>query len=106
MAAIEEAATLYRNLATTRPDTYLPNLAGSLHNRTLRLGDVGRLEDALAAIEEAATLYRNLATTRPDTYLPNLERAQELRIFLQELAEARGTLRVRPVANRAAGPAM
>ena len=47
-------------------------LAGSLTDLTVRLGRLGRLEDALAAIEEAVTIRRELAAARPDTFRPDL----------------------------------
>ncbi|MER6452490.1 tetratricopeptide repeat protein [Streptomyces sp900105245] len=62
----------YRALTATDPDTFLPDLAMSLNNLSVRLGELGRHEDALAAIEEAVTVRRKLATARPDTFLPDL----------------------------------
>ena len=47
-------------------------LAASLNALSLRLGDLGLREDALAAIEEAVTLRRELAAARPDTFGPGL----------------------------------
>ena len=44
----------------------------SLNNLSVRLGDLGRREDALAAIEEATGLYRELAAARPDAFVPDL----------------------------------
>ena len=72
LAAIDEAVSAYRQLAATRPDTFLPNLAVSLNNQSNRLSQLGRREDALAAADEAVSAYRQLAATRPDTFLPNL----------------------------------
>ena len=54
LAAIEEAAGIYRELAAARPDAFRPDLAMSLNNLSVRLADLGRREEALAAIEEAA----------------------------------------------------
>jgi hypothetical protein len=42
------------------PDA-VSHLAGSLNNLAIRLGDLGRREEALAASQEAATLRRELA---------------------------------------------
>ena len=72
LAAAEEAAQLYRELAAARPDAFRPNLAVSLNNLASRLSDLGRREAALAAAEEAAQLYRELAAARPDAFRPNL----------------------------------
>jgi tetratricopeptide (TPR) repeat protein len=72
LAAIEEAAGIYRLLAAARPQAFLPDLAASLNNLSVRLADLGRLEEALAAIEEAVTIYRQLAAVRPEAVLPDL----------------------------------
>ena len=61
-----------RQLARDRPAVFLPDLATALNNQALRLGDLGRPEEALAAIEEAVTIRRQLARDRPDAFLPNL----------------------------------
>ncbi|MFL1446751.1 hypothetical protein, partial [Nocardiopsis protaetiae] len=63
---------LRRTLAEQRPDTYLPDLATSLNNQSVRLAALGQTEQALQAITEAVDLYRTLAEQRPDTYLPDL----------------------------------
>ena len=47
-------------------------LAGSLTDLSVRLGRLGRPEDALAAIEEAVTIRRELARARPDAFQPDL----------------------------------
>ncbi|WJK33043.1 hypothetical protein [Solwaraspora sp. WMMA2065] len=49
---------VYRRLADANPAAYLPDLAGSLNNWSVDLGEVGRREEGLAAIEEAVTIYR------------------------------------------------
>ncbi|MFE6713874.1 tetratricopeptide repeat protein, partial [Streptomyces sp. NPDC057695] len=75
----------YRALAKTNPDAYLPNLAMSLNNLSIRLADVGRREEGLAAVEEAVGHYRALAKTNPDAYLPNL--AMSLNNLSADLAD-------------------
>ena len=70
LAAIEEAAAIYRELARARPDPFLPDLAMSLNNQSVRLAGLGRREEALAAIEEAVTIRRELARARPDAFRP------------------------------------
>ncbi|MFB7675809.1 tetratricopeptide repeat protein [Kitasatospora purpeofusca] len=62
----------YRTLAATDPDTYLPDLATSLNNLSVRLGEVGRRAEGLAAVEEAVAIRRTLAEANPDAYLPDL----------------------------------
>jgi tetratricopeptide (TPR) repeat protein len=59
-------------LAETRPDAFLPDLAGSLNNLGGDLSNLGRREEALAASQEAVAIYRRLAETRPDAFLPAL----------------------------------
>ena len=72
LAAIEEAAQVYRELVVARPDAFRPGLAASLNNLAGSLGDLGRREEALAAIEEAAQVYRELVVARPDAFRPGL----------------------------------
>ena len=76
LAAVDEAATLYRQLADARPDAFLPNLASALNNLSVLLSGLGRREDALAAVEEAVAIRRQLADARPDAFLPNLAGAR------------------------------
>jgi tetratricopeptide (TPR) repeat protein len=66
LAAIEEAVTAYRELAS--PDAFLPDLAASLNNQSLRLSELRRQEEALTAIEEAITIRRELARARPAVF--------------------------------------
>ena len=57
--------TLYRALAQTSPDAFLPDLARSLNNLGHQaLSELGRREEALAATQEAVDIYRRLAQTR------------------------------------------
>jgi tetratricopeptide (TPR) repeat protein len=46
--------------------------AALLNNLSVRLGDLGRLEEALAASEEAVASYRRLDAAQPDAFLPHL----------------------------------
>ncbi|MFF4900173.1 tetratricopeptide repeat protein [Streptomyces sp. NPDC001068] len=68
----QQLADHHRALAAAHPDAFLPHLAMSLNNLSIRLRALGRREDALTASEEAATTYRELAAARPDTFLPHL----------------------------------
>ena len=72
LAASEEAAALYRQLAEARPDAFLPDLAASLNNLAIRLGELGRRDEALAAAEESVAMRRRLAEARPAAFLPHL----------------------------------
>jgi Tetratricopeptide repeat len=75
-----------RQRALTDPDAFLPDLAMSLNNLSVRLAGLGRREDALAAGEEAAGHYRTLAAAHPDAFLPNLATSlNNLGIRLAEL---------------------
>jgi tetratricopeptide (TPR) repeat protein len=53
LAASEEAVAHYRELARTRPDAFVPDLAISLNNLADHLSALGQREAALAASEEA-----------------------------------------------------
>ncbi|MER6825008.1 tetratricopeptide repeat protein [Streptosporangium sp. NPDC000563] len=48
------------------------DLATSLTIRAIRLGDLGRREEALEAVTEAVTIRRRLTETQPDVFLPDL----------------------------------
>ena len=75
LAAIQEAADIYRELAAARPDAFRPDLAMSLSNLAFSLADQGRQVEALAAIQEAVRTYRELAAKWPDAYYQQLERS-------------------------------
>lgn len=65
LAAIHEAVTLRRNLASTWPALYNPVLAGSLHEFALRLGEMGgnaHAQDAEMAIQEERMLAGSSAS--------------------------------------------
>ncbi|WP_432523005.1 tetratricopeptide repeat protein [Kineococcus sp. SYSU DK006] len=68
----QRLTTTYRGWASSDPDTFLPDLAGSLNNLSNRLANLGRREEALEAITEAVAVHRQLAAVRPDTFLPDL----------------------------------
>ncbi len=53
LAAIEQAAGIYRQLAEARPDAFLPNLATSLNNLADTLSRFNRDAEASAIREEA-----------------------------------------------------
>ena len=72
LEAAREAVAIRRDLATKRPDAFLPYLAMSLGNLGNILGDLHRHKDALDVAREAVAVYRDLATNRPDAFLPYL----------------------------------
>src|ERR1700716_3327180 len=93
LAAIIKAVDGYRELAQTRPDAFLPDLATSLNNLSNTLGELGRREEALAAITEAVEGYRRLALARPDDFLPDLAGSlNNLSIRLAELGRREDAL--------------
>ncbi len=57
-----------RKLPRTRPDAFLPDLAQSLYNLSIRVGALDRREDALAASTEAVNSYREPPARWPDVY--------------------------------------
>ncbi|MFF4128245.1 tetratricopeptide repeat protein [Microbispora rosea] len=72
----EWAAQLTDRLTRHHRDTGdLVNLARSLNNHAVRLGELGRREEALEAITETVGLYRDLAEARPDAFLHHLARS-------------------------------
>ncbi|WP_308198370.1 tetratricopeptide repeat protein [Actinomadura terrae] len=62
----------YRARADKDPEGPLPDLATSLNNLAVRLGDLGRQEEGLEAIIEAVQIRRRLVEQRPDSFLPDL----------------------------------
>jgi tetratricopeptide (TPR) repeat protein len=60
LAAAQEAVSLYRPLATARPDAFTPDLARALTTCSICLTELDRYGDALIAGREAVDLYNNL----------------------------------------------
>ncbi|MEU5130000.1 hypothetical protein AB0G96_28310, partial [Streptomyces mobaraensis] len=84
--AIQEAADHYRALAQTNPDAYLPDLATSLNNLSIQLGEVGRREEGLTAIQEAVRIRRALAETKyPELLEAALQHSLEVTAWLESL---------------------
>ena len=69
----EEFADVLKHIALTGENAFLPNLAGSLKNQSLRLAGLGQREEALAAIEEAFTIGRDLAAAQPAVFADRLD---------------------------------
>jgi tetratricopeptide (TPR) repeat protein len=72
LAATQEAADLYRDLARANPQAFLPDLATSLNNLGNRLSDLGRREEALKATQESVDIRRKLAEQNRQAFLPDL----------------------------------
>ncbi len=67
-----EAVSHYRELANTRPEEFLPNLALAATNLNGKYQAVGKREEALEAAQEAVNIWRKLAFVRPEAFLPEL----------------------------------
>ena len=67
-----QQVTQYRADALGGEPDAASRLARSLNNLSVRLGGLGRREEALAAIQEAVTIGRELAAARPDAFRPDL----------------------------------
>jgi tetratricopeptide (TPR) repeat protein len=76
----------HRELADVDPRIHLQDLVVSLHNRSVRLGMLGRHEQALAVVEEAVSIQRVLVQKHRDIYQPDLATS------LNTLANALGKL--------------
>ncbi|MGW8437670.1 hypothetical protein ACWGKS_21185 [Nocardiopsis sp. NPDC055879] len=61
-----------RTRAKKNPGANLYQLAGSLNNQAVRLGALGRHEEAMQAATQAVEHYQTLAEQHPTLYLPNL----------------------------------
>ncbi len=67
-----QQVTHYRADAVGGEPDAANRLAGSLTNLAVRLGGLGRREEALAAGQEAASIRRELAAARPDAFRSDL----------------------------------
>ena len=63
---------LLARVATDDSEINRSMLAISYNNLSVRLGSLGRREEALAAVAEAVAIRRDLATARPDAFRPDL----------------------------------
>jgi len=86
LAAILEAAEIYRRLAQANPARFEPDLAMSLNNLSNRLSDAGDGVGALTAIREAVEIRRRLAQANPAHFEPDL--AASLNNLSNRLSEA------------------
>ena len=72
LATSIEAVDVYRVLTQASSGAYLPDLASSLNNLSVRQSEVGDRQVALATSIEAVTLYRGLVRASPAAHLPDL----------------------------------
>ena len=68
----KEALEIYRQLAATNPQSYLPYVATTLNNLAVLHSDRNEYETALGEYEEALEIRRQLAATNPQSYLPDV----------------------------------
>ncbi|WP_345144225.1 tetratricopeptide repeat protein [Dactylosporangium darangshiense] len=74
LAAIEQAAAIYRRLADV-DGAYLPQLASTLYMLGRALSDPGQMQQAIAVAEESVAVYRALVNTDPQAPLADLATA-------------------------------
>lgn len=72
MVATGEAVGIYRQLAQTAPDTFLPYLAHFLNNLGVRFQALGRPKESLQPTSEAIEIYRKLAAAKAESFTSNL----------------------------------
>jgi len=85
LEAAQEAVAIRRELASARPDAFLPDLPMSLNNLGNRHSDLGHRDAALAAAQEAVGYYQVLAEALPAAFMQNFRvSVQNLARFLQE----------------------
>jgi tetratricopeptide (TPR) repeat protein len=75
VAAAQEAASRYGELAAASPHRYRPEHAAALDNLGVRLSELGRPDEARSATEAAVELYRQLAAADPGLHAPGLAAA-------------------------------
>lgn len=75
LAPAEEAVSIYLELKSRHPSSYLPDLAMSLSNLANRLAELGRGDEAVVRAREAAKVYRGLDQASTGAFLPHLAAA-------------------------------
>ncbi len=86
LAFLQQAVDIYRTLSKERPETFLANLATSLHDLSTIQRDAGQREAALVTAMESVDLHHVLAKTHPENYLPRLAISlNQLSLRLREL---------------------
>jgi tetratricopeptide (TPR) repeat protein len=71
-ASITEALQIYKELAETNPQTYLPDVAMIYNNLGVLYERNNYYEDAEESYKEALLIYKKLVTTNPQTYQPDI----------------------------------
>ncbi len=68
----QESVELYRALYHAEPEAFVDNLAISLSNLSIGLGELGRRPEALQASQEAVELRRTQYQAQPEAFAANL----------------------------------
>ncbi|MEY2632157.1 MAG: hypothetical protein RIR00_811, partial [Pseudomonadota bacterium] len=93
VTALEEAVTLFQNLAAANPAAFAMELARSLNNLSTLLRDLGDHRRALETIEEAVAIWLRLAQNNPARFEPDLAQSlNNLSIRLGDLGDHRRAL--------------
>jgi tetratricopeptide (TPR) repeat protein len=83
LSAISESVSIFRELSSAQPATYLPHLASALTTHAGILRSRGASDSGLPVIREAVRSYRQLATASREAFLPYLVAAlQEMQATL------------------------
>ena len=67
-----EALQICRELAQKNPETYRPDVAGTLNTLGVLDSDQGRMEEARQEYAQALQIRRELAQKNPETYRPDI----------------------------------
>jgi tetratricopeptide (TPR) repeat protein len=73
--AYDEALAIYRKLAETNSDAFMPDVAITLNNIANLYSDTQRMKEAEQVYAEVLTIRRKLAEANPDKYLPYVANA-------------------------------
>ncbi|NHQ60588.1 tetratricopeptide repeat protein [Chlorobium sp. BLA1] len=87
----KEALAVYRQLAETNPQTYLPDVAMTLNNLAVLQSHQNDYGTAEEGYKEALAVYRQLAETNPQTYLPDVATTLNNLAILQKAKNDYGT---------------
>ncbi|WP_170154228.1 tetratricopeptide repeat protein [Actinoplanes italicus] len=69
---MREGVDIYRSLAETDPNLYLPSLSVAVHNLGNVLSELGRRDESLFCARESVRIDRQLVAANPGAFLPDL----------------------------------
>jgi tetratricopeptide (TPR) repeat protein len=70
LVATQESVEIYRRLSETRPDAFLPDLAGNFANLSGILSELNQPEAAFQSIDEAVRTYASFFLRLPAAFAP------------------------------------